>query len=107
MKGKRLRYGGILLKEGIYGVVEWCNLTKEKDDRHECDIISPIEKEVGRDQDGSILLDEEGRVAKRVLHLADTDAFNDPACVVPDIGGPPNRYYYIEPRARWADSFEE
>ena len=41
------------------------------------------------------------------LHLADTDAFSDPACVVPDIGGPPNGYYYIEPRARWADSFEE
>ena len=37
--------------------------------------------------------------------LAPPDAFAAPACVVPDIGGPPNRYYVIEPRTTWHEHF--
>ena len=27
--------------------------------------------------------------------------------MVPDIGGPPNRYYYVEARSRWGEVFIE
>ena len=37
--------------------------------------------------------------------MAPTDAFLYPACVVPDIGGPANRYFYIHPRTYWPNLY--
>jgi hypothetical protein len=39
--------------------------------------------------------------------LADTEAFKflDPCCTIPDIRGPPNRYFVVKPRNQWADQF--
>ena len=50
-------------------------------------------------------MDEEGTVVNRVFYLADTDAFYDPCCVIPDIGGPCNRYFVVKPRNEWAELF--
>jgi hypothetical protein len=50
-------------------------------------------------------LDSTGHVTKNIFSLANTSAFTAPACVVADIGGPPNRYYVVEPRDRWGDVF--
>ena len=41
-------------------------------------------------------------VTSKKLYLADTKAFVAPACVVPDIGGPTNRYFVVESRTQWA-----
>ena len=29
----------------------------------------------------------------------------DPCCVIPDIGGPANRYFVVQPRNSWAGLF--
>ena len=52
-------------------------------------------------------IDDDGQVIRKEFSLANTDAFVAPACVVPDIGGPPNRYYYVEARSRWDEVFVE
>ena len=54
---------------------------------------------------GAIFFDDEGGVMSKVFYLADTDAIVAPCCVVPDIGGPVNRYFVIKPRNQWADFF--
>ena len=96
-EGRRINYGGIRVEEGVYAVVE---STKEvpMEPGDQLDMIFPIEKEV--------ILDEEGStIVNKVFYLADTDAITAPACVVPDIGGPTNRYFCIEPRYKWGDFF--
>ena len=96
-----MEYGETWLEEGVFGVVEWAKLV-DKDEptqvRHS-ELVVPIEKEVVLNSDGSVL--------QKRLCLADTRAFSAPACVVPDIGGPPNRYFYLEARNKWAGFFTE
>ena len=41
----------------------------------------------------------------RVFYLADVEAFVEPCCVVPDLGGPGNRYFVLKPRNKWAKEF--
>ena len=57
----------------------------------------PIRKDIDLNEDGS--------VAGRRFYLADTEAFADPCCTVPDIGGPPNRYFVVKPRNQWPKEF--
>ena len=40
-----------------------------------------------------------------MLYLADTDAITRPCYVVPDIGGPPNRYFVVKPQNEWPREF--
>jgi hypothetical protein len=37
--------------------------------------------------------------------LADVDTFEEPCVVVPNVGGPNNCYFWLEPKARWAELF--
>ena len=46
------------------------------------------------------------KVTSLVFYLADVEAFVEPVAVVPDIGGPPNRYFAVKARAEWAADFE-
>ena len=90
-----LEYGGISLKDGTYAVVE--TAVREEEDGSSSELMSCIRKEVE--------FDEQGTAANRSFYLADTEAFLDPACVIPDIGGPPNQCFVVRPRNQWADLF--
>ncbi|NJL18104.1 MAG: hypothetical protein HC938_13955 [Nitrospira sp.] len=57
----------------------------------------PISKEIEIGVDKS--------VGKRTSYLADTEAFEGPCCAIPDIGGPPNKYFVVMPRNEWKDIF--
>lgn len=113
-----IEHGGIALKDGVFAIVETAKLDdgssgsshgNEKDDDSsteeeeqdlvKSDLLIPFLKEVelggGRD----------GKVTKRMFYLADTEAFLDPCCMIPDLGGPPNRYFVVRPRNEWAGVF--
>ena len=99
----RRNLGGIRIQEGIFAVVESGRLVSE--DGWDLDILTPYEKEVGLDTDGEVLLDNHRNVRERVFYLADTNAITAPCCVVPDIGGPKNRYLVVTSREEWPDHF--
>ena len=48
---------------------------------------------------------EDGSVTKLKFYLADVDAFKEPCVVVPNVGGPNNSYFWLEPKARWSKLF--
>ena len=50
-------------------------------------------------------MDEDGNVTGRQFYLADTAAFVKPCAVVPDIGGPSNRYFLVKSRTEWHKEF--
>jgi hypothetical protein len=92
-------HGGLRhLQNGVYAVVESSNLEEDVGEVKRSDLFMPIRKEVG-------IIDDDGAVLSRVLYLADTDAITRPCCVVPDIGGPPNRYFVVKPRNEWPREF--
>jgi len=95
----RIEYGGIWLKSGTYAVVETSNYEEEDEECRNSEIFVPILKEVAS------LNDSGNKVLQRKFYLADVEAFNDVACVVPDIGGPPNRYFFVHKRSFWPDLF--
>jgi len=94
---KRIDFGGTWLGKGTFAVMESAELTDEMEHVRKADLLQPILKEV--------VMDLNGKVVRKKLYLANTDAFTAPACVVPDIGGPPSRYYVIEPRTTWHEHF--
>jgi hypothetical protein len=95
--GSRMEHGGIQLKDGVYAVVEYATLETDEAEIGRSDLMMPIEKEVKFDDDGF--------VSKRTFYLADVEAFYGPCCVIPDIGGPKNRYFVVKPRSEWAGDF--
>ena len=89
-----LEHGGIRLTNGVFAVVE---ATVLDENLAKSDLMTPILKDVEQD--------EAGNATKRTFYLADTNAFLDPACVVPDLGGPTNRYFVVRPRNQWSSEF--
>ena len=49
--------------------------------------------------------EEDPEEVERQFYLADTEAFVEPCTVVPDIGGAPNRYFYVKSQTKWVDEF--
>ena len=97
-KGRNaIHYGGIPLADGVYAVVETANVEADKTELGRSDLMTPICKDVE--------VDEDGYVQERTFYLADTEAFEDPCCVIPDLGGPSNRYFVVKPRNQWAQEF--
>jgi hypothetical protein len=92
----KLEYGGIVLKDGVYAVVEEAKL--DNDELGKSDLFVPFLKTVKG-------IDEEGQVTGRSFFLADTEAIVKPCAMIPDIGGPPNRYFYVKARDEWAKEF--
>jgi len=92
----RIIHGGISVKAGTYAVVE---SSKFSMDDSADSILMPLLKEADGDSDGN--------VQKRYFYLANTDAFIKPCTVIPDIGGPFNRYFLVRPRNQWKDLFIE
>lgn len=97
MKGECIEYGGIVMEEGIFAVAEGAKLIRNDPSFASMDLICAIKKEV--------VFDEDQQVVGKTFYLADTDAIVAPACVVPNIGGPPHHYFYIEPREKWSGFF--
>ena len=89
--------GGDSDVDGVFAVVETANLEQDEAEIGRSDLMTPVRKEVE--------LDGDGYVQQRTFYLADTEAFEDPCCVVPDIGGPSNRYFVVKPRNQWAQEF--
>ena len=92
-----VEYGGISLQDGVFAVCETAELEEDEDEIGRSSLFMPILKEVEMSEDGTI--------GKKKLYLADTEAFSDPCCVVPDLGGPPNRYFVVQPRNAWSKAF--
>ena len=93
-----LEYGGIVLRDNVYAVVESASYENIEEEIRKSDLMVPILKDVQG-------IDEHGSVTGRVFYLADTEAFVRPCAVVPDIGGPPNRYFLVKQRSQWHKEF--
>jgi len=91
-----LHCGGIPLKDGVFAVVEGTTFVQDIA-QLKSDLMVSVVKDVELDEDGSIL--------KRTFYLADTEAFMDPCCVIPDLGGPSNQCFVVKPRNQWAQEF--
>ena len=85
------------------GLLLWLKSTKfvgeAEDDTDTTSLMVPILKDT--------VLNGDGEVDKRTFFLADTEAFLDPCCVIPDIGGPSCKYFVVQPRNQWAERFEK
>jgi hypothetical protein len=47
----------------------------------------------------------DGRVSSLKFFLADIQSFAEPVVVVPDVGGPTNRYLVLRNRSYWKEDF--
>ena len=89
-----IHHGGIVVTDGTYAVVESAVLDESID---RSDLMLPVLKDV--------VFDEEGVATDRRFYLADTEAFVEPCCCIPDIGGPKNWYFVVTPRHQWSELF--
>ena len=92
-----IKYGGISLQDGTFAVVETATIVNNDEFGIKSDVMMPITKDVE--------LDDAGNVTKRTFYLADTEAFCDPCCVIPNLGGGSNAYFVVKPRNQWAGEF--
>ena len=92
----RPEYGGIPLKNGTYAVVETTQLEDDEMEVGRSDLMMPVLKDVDLNT---------GQMVGRQFYLADVEAFADPCCIVPDIGGKENRYFVVKPRNQWSSLF--
>ncbi len=90
-----LEFGGIRLKDGICAMVETTTYD-EVPDGYRSDIFVPLRLDMDETDPES---------PKRIFYLADAEAFVEPCAVVPDIGGPLNRYFLVRSRSKWVKSF--
>ena len=93
-----IEHAGTLIEPGIYAIVENAQYVEvEADGIYTSEIFVPMTKEVG------------GLTGNLVSHLrfylADVEAFMEPLSVIPDIGGPPNNYFMVRDRSKWAEGF--
>ena len=99
-----LKNEGIVIQDGVYAVVETAEKEQVDPNRPEprSELLEPVLKTV---KERHVI---EGTFhATRQFYLADTEAIVDPACVVPDLGGPYNRYFVVKPRNQWAEEFRK
>jgi hypothetical protein len=92
-----IKYGGITLQDGTFAVVETATIVNNDEFGIKSDLMMPITKDVE--------LDDARNVTKRTFSLADTEAFCDPCCVIPNLGGGSNAYFVVKPRNQWAGEF--
>ena len=90
-----IEFGGIKLKDGVFAVVEEARV--EESELARSDLMVPCLKTV----EGI----EDNQVTGRVFFLADTEAFVKPCAMIPDIGGPCNRYFLVKSRDEWVKEF--
>ena len=96
--GASIQYGGVVLKNCVYAVVESATVEDDDEEVKKADLLVPYLKEVKG-------LDLDGGVTGRQFYLAETEAFVKPCAVVPDIGGACNRYFLVKSRDDWHKEF--
>ena len=94
----RLNVDGVVLEDGFYAVVESAVIDDSPGELEKSDLMVPFLKQV----EG---IDENGAVTGRLYYLAATHAFVKPCALVPDIGGPANRYFMVKSRHLWHKEF--
>ena len=94
---EKIKYGGVILQDGVYAVVEVGDYVQEPDEAFMSDLFVPLEVEVGE-------MNEE-EVVNRKFYLANVDAIVGPCCVVPNIGGAKNAYLQVKRRQDWVNLF--
>ena len=97
--GQKIQHGGIRLRNGIYGVTESCMFNTDDNEVGLSDLFVPLDKEMLEDPNGNSI--------GRTFFLADVEAFTEPLVVVPDIGGPSNRYFLLHDRPTWVKRFTQ
>ena len=89
---------GVTIKAGVYAVVESAEFITNPDQTFPSRLFVPCKKE------GQVL--ETGYIQQRRFYLADVEAFEAPACVIPDIGNEDIlQYLWVRPRQEWAGLF--
>jgi hypothetical protein len=88
-----------VLEDNVLAVVESTTFEEEEEGEQSA-LFVPILKDVGG-------VDAQGKITSRQFSLAPTNAFLYPACVIPDIGGAPNRYFFVHSRTSWSEMFVE
>ena len=90
-------FGGVSLEQAVYAMVEYAPYEQvPNNEPSKSDIFLPIRKQ---------MFDVVRK--KRRFYLANTEAFHSPVAVIPDIGGPCNRYFVVENMGKWSESFEK
>jgi len=93
-----ISHGGLApIAPAIYAIVETSELEKEEVQKNseifECTLLR-----IGNFR--------HQMVSTLEFSLVDVDAFDGPAVVVPDVGGPPNKYLLLRSREQWRNDFE-
>ena len=79
----------------VYAMVEYAPYVTVPDNQPaKSDIFLPIRKQ---------MFDVDRK--KQRFFLANTEAFYSPVAVIPDIGGPCNRYFMVENMGKWSEAF--
>ena len=78
-------------------MVETASIEGNEEEVMLSDLFTSIMKDVEVNQDGV--------VGARTFYLADTEAFCDPCCVIPNLGRSTNAYFVVKPRNQWANEF--
>ena len=94
--GQRQEFGGIWLEASTYAVVETSQYEEIDEEKRNPELFLPLRLDIVALNGGEV---------ERQFWLANVEAFQDVACVVPDIGGPPNRCFFLQPRNDWAEIF--
>ena len=84
---------------GLYAIVESAYMSNDEVELNRSEILVPYTKKVGRLENGYVM--------EQKFYLADVEAFDDPAVVIPDIGGEPNAYFLLKNRTQWCEQFVE
>ena len=87
------------MEAGTYAVVETSKYEEMDEEKRNSELFVPILLDV--------LAIRSNKEVDRQFWLANVEAIHDVACVVPDIGGPLNRYFFVQPRPRWSKMFVE
>jgi hypothetical protein len=95
-RSNRISHGGLSnIKPAIYAIVEATVVGCEGAEG--TDLFDVLQTEVGELRDGL--------VSKFKFYLADIETFQEPCVVVPNVGGPNNCYFWLEPKSRWSELF--
>ena len=82
---------------GLYAIVESATFVDQEMEDSESELFVPIVKEVLKNEE------DDGMIS--IYYLANVDSFHKPVVVIPDVGGPPDAYFMVKPRATWREDF--
>lgn len=98
--GVSIKIGDVHVGKGVYAVVE-SSISADENNTPQEHTKSSLFDTIFKDMD--II---NANTWTRKFYLADTEAFLEPICVVPDIGSRhPNKYFQLKRRNLWSKSF--